>query len=853
MPREDDHVKRTAESQRVLQAAREKARKKNGYDWVATRRDLARLFEASFKKPAYDWQIDVSEAFLLGLDVIVIAGTGAGKTMPFMMPLLLHREKYSLIISPLKVLQEDQAKRFEQMGLKAAAVNGDTYSRDLQKELDGQTHNAILTSPEMCFEHQEFRKWLRDPATGKRALGAIVDEAHCASQWGGDFRPHYAVLEKLRAILPAGSPILATSATLSPCALKDICSSLDLDLDDTFFVNLGNDRPNITPSVFEMNSAKDYGAVYTHLPDPSEVHSAKDLPKSAIFCNHVKKTQVLARLLRNRYAHLPRGTIDFLHAHRTAKAKRRVMKDFRRGKIKILVATEAAGMGADIPDIELVIQFGVPASLSIWTQRAGRAGRSPDLQARAILLVEKSMFQRKKKRKKKGKNGEATAYPDSSDSGSSSGSDDEGDAGGPSSSDGGYAKDSQKEPNDGKVWAKNVDPVMREYITTKLCRRDMADRYFNNPPRRPPTGDCCDNCVRLSMPAPQAAPQQPTQRPTTPEQTSPPSSTQSTPSKHVNANGKRPMVRGKGPRTRRKDHLKQARDALERWRQRIYLEKYAKSSVPDVGIMPDTVLTSLASKRFDTVDELKVHTPTWMLARRHGEEVLQVLRRVDEAVRAEKARNSEISRELKRAETKRRKAAEAAANPQPPKPPGPGRGRGRRRTALSRLDMNNTSTPSTPAVPASPSSSHTPMRRVPPEQYTASPSWNECTPLHYAPPMQPDPYISRPAPRPIRTLQPMFRTPRFIHHARLEHPPSISGAYSSPVSQQMPDLVSVNELTPYQHPQTPPCRPDSSRVPSSHRQDPSSVFISSSSSSYYPRTLPDNAYMYDCTQPPESP
>ncbi|KAJ6449366.1 P-loop containing nucleoside triphosphate hydrolase protein [Mycena sanguinolenta] len=315
------------------------------------------------------------------------------------MPLLLRRDKYSLVISPLKVLQEDQTKRFKNIGLKAAAVNGDTYSRDLQKELNEQTHNAILTSPEMCFEHQEFRKWLRDPVTGKRVLGAIIDEAHCASQWGGDFRPQYSRLDRLRAVLPAGSPILATSATISPSALKDVCSGLDIDLDEAFFLNLGNDRPNITPSIAVMDSGKDYGAVNKQLPKPSDA------------------------------SNVPAHAIDFLHAHRTAKAKRRVMRDFRRGKIKILVATEAAGMGADIPDIELIIEFGVPASLPIWYQRKGRAVRSPDLQGRAILLVEKSMFQRKKKHKKKstGKS-RAVAEPDSSDSDSDSGSED----GGPS-------------------------------------------------------------------------------------------------------------------------------------------------------------------------------------------------------------------------------------------------------------------------------------------------------------------------------------------------------------------------------------------------------------------------------------
>ncbi|KAJ7082066.1 P-loop containing nucleoside triphosphate hydrolase protein, partial [Mycena belliarum] len=491
-------------------------------------------------KAPYDWQLDVSEAYLLGLDAVVIAGTGAGKTMPFMMPLLLHRDKYSLIISPLK------AKRFEAMGLKAAAVNGDTYTRDLQKDLDSQTHNAVFTSPEMCLEHDGLRKWLRDPATGKRALGAIIDEAHCASQWGGDFRPHYAQLERLRAVLPTGTPILATSATLGPAALQDLCSGLNLNLDESFFLNLGNDRPNITPSVFEMNSAKDYAALDSHLPDPANVHTAADLDKGIVFVNHVKKSQILTRHIRRRYPNLPPGTIDFLHAHRTAKAKRRVMKQFRRGKIRILVATEAAGMGADISDIKFIIQFGVPSSLAVWTQRAGRAGRSPELQARAILLVEKSMFQRKKKRKRKG--GTAAADPDSSDSESDS--------------------DSENEvPDDGKTWAKNVDPIMREYITTKLCRRDMADRYFNNPPRRAtPTGDCCDNCVRNSTQTTLARASMPGSRPSTPAERSPPSSAHTTPSKDPNVNGKRPMARGNGPKRRQKDHLKQARGSLERWR-----------------------------------------------------------------------------------------------------------------------------------------------------------------------------------------------------------------------------------------------------------------------------------------------
>ncbi|KAJ7745181.1 P-loop containing nucleoside triphosphate hydrolase protein [Mycena maculata] len=650
---EDAHVKRSTESQRLLREAREKARKKHGYDWQATRRDLARIFEEEYKKPPYDWQIDVAEALLLGLDAVVIAGTGAGKTIPFMMPVLLHRDKFVLVVSPLKVLQEDQASRFEAIGLAAAAVNGDTYSRAMQASLDGQKLNTVLTSPEMCLEHPEFRNWLRSEPTGKRILAVIVDEAHCSYQWGGDFRPHYALLDRLRVLLPVGTPVLATSATLNTEALKDICTGLNIDLDESFFLNLGNDRPNITPSIVQMKSSKDYDAIDEHLPDPSAVKTITDVPKSVVFTNAVKKTQVLCRHLRCLYPNLPRSSIDFLHAYRTAKAKRRVMKQFRKGKIKILVATEAAGMGADIPDIELIIQFGVPSSLAVWTQRAGRAGRFPGLQARAIMLVERSMFQRKKPRKggTKGVEKETVPAPETAAP--------------------------KVDLNDGLVWGKNVDPILREYISTKLCRRDVADKHFNNPPRRPPTGPCCDNCIRMAGDDSDNNSSS-SSRPQTPAQTdSAPQSAHSTPSKHVNANGKRPMAKcSDGPSTRRGEHLQDARSALVSWRTRTFLNKYSFSPFTDTGILPDKILTTLASKRIRTLDEMAEKLPIpWMFAQRHGQEVIDLLKRIDQVRREGIAKAAEVKKAEKRKESEARKAAQqlekdlaAAANPPRPRP-----------------------------------------------------------------------------------------------------------------------------------------------------------------------------------------
>ncbi|KAJ7456331.1 hypothetical protein B0H11DRAFT_1642783, partial [Mycena galericulata] len=262
--------------------------------------------------------------------------------------------------------------------------------------------------------------------------------------------------------------------------------------------------------------------------------------------------------------------------------------------------------GADIPDIELVIQFGIPPSLAVWTQRAGRAGRFPGLQARAIMLVEKSMFQRKKPRTGGTGKEVPAAEPEV----------------------GGGAK---VDLNDGLVWGKKVDPILREYISTETCRRDVADKHFNNPPRRAPTGACCDNCVRMATDDSDDESAE-SSRPQTPAQTdSAPQSAHSTPSKQANANGKRRMAkRGDGPSTRRAEHLQDARAALVSWRTRTFFKRYSTSSFTDVGILPDKILTTLASKRIRSLDEMaeKLTVP-WMFAQRHGEEVIELLREVD--------------------------------------------------------------------------------------------------------------------------------------------------------------------------------------------------------------------------------
>ncbi|KAF8995579.1 P-loop containing nucleoside triphosphate hydrolase protein, partial [Cyathus striatus] len=152
-------------------------------------------------KAPYDWQLDVAEA----LWTLCIAGTGEGKTIPFIMPLLLDSSSWALIISPLKVLQEEQAARFKKMGITVVAVNKDTWNAQLKVVWKFQ---ALLTSPEI-------------PAFTDNLKMVIIDEAHCISQWGEDFQTDYSLLSKLRLFFPPSTPFLATSVTLPPTALHD--------------------------------------------------------------------------------------------------------------------------------------------------------------------------------------------------------------------------------------------------------------------------------------------------------------------------------------------------------------------------------------------------------------------------------------------------------------------------------------------------------------------------------------------------------------------------------------------------------------------------------------------------------
>ena len=194
----------------------------------------------------------------------------------------------------------------------------------------------------MCLRHPKFSQLLRSPDFAKHLLSIIVDEAHCISEWGETFRKDYADLGRLRSYVPTHIPFLVTSATMPPVVLLDIQNKLEFEILNTFIINLGNDRPNITPIVARMAGAASNLTALDFVLD--ELRSHNPLKRTIIFFNSRELAYKGCRYLRTLISPGMTGKIDFIHALRSNRAKGKVMRNFRSGGVDILCATEAAGM-----------------------------------------------------------------------------------------------------------------------------------------------------------------------------------------------------------------------------------------------------------------------------------------------------------------------------------------------------------------------------------------------------------------------------------------------------------------------------------------------------------------------------
>jgi ATP-dependent DNA helicase RecQ len=315
-------------------------------------------------------QADAVGAVMAGRDAAVLLPTGAGKSLCYQVPAVAFFQRgfgTTIVVSPLIALMNDQVDALRGRGIAAAAIHSH-QEEDEQRRVVAQFLSCELAllyvSPERAAMASFHRMLARVPI----ALLAI-DEAHCLSQWGHDFRPEYLQLHQLREIIEA--PVIALTATATPRVMNEIVSSLRMR--SPALVRGDFRRPNLRFAVLHLASdAARVEAVIAEC-EAAGLRSRAGAGRAIIYCSTRKKTEMVADALRS--AGFP---AQHYHAGRTALARERAHDAFSAGRARVLVATNAFGMGIDYSDVRVIVHFQTPGSLEAYYQEAGRAGRDGD-------------------------------------------------------------------------------------------------------------------------------------------------------------------------------------------------------------------------------------------------------------------------------------------------------------------------------------------------------------------------------------------------------------------------------------------------------------------------------------------
>ena len=315
-------------------------------------------------------QAEIIESVLAHRDTLALMPTGGGKSICFQVPTLVMandnpERRLCLVITPLIALMRDQVENLQARGIHSAAVyTGMSYDKQrvaMDNCLYGPYH-FLYCSPER-LESEEFRKRLADLPIGLIA----VDEAHCISQWGYDFRPSYLNISAVRKILP-DVPVLALTATATPETIDDIQDKL------------GFTERNVLRKSFHRENLQ-YIVRRTDNKPEQVAHILSRVPGSAIvYVRNRKRAKELAEWL-----HANGESADFYHAGLTTNERNERQEAWKEGRTRVIVATNAFGMGIDKADVRLVIHVDLPNTLESYYQEAGRAGRDGKT-AYAVLL-----------------------------------------------------------------------------------------------------------------------------------------------------------------------------------------------------------------------------------------------------------------------------------------------------------------------------------------------------------------------------------------------------------------------------------------------------------------------------------
>jgi ATP-dependent DNA helicase RecQ len=318
-------------------------------------------------------QLEAIGTLLAGRDALVVMPTGAGKSLVYQLA-SLHLRGTTLVVSPLIALMQDQVASLDRLGLRATFINSSLTATEQRARVGQMTaghYDLVYVSPErLRYEH--FMQ-----ALGQTRVGLLaVDEAHCISQWGHDFRPDYRrIAQTARAL--GGPTMLAATATATPRVKTDIIDSLGLRT--PFCMMTGYDRPNLRLSVCR---AETDDTRLAHLRELLLRHSARHLTRAVIVYCGTREGAETVSAFANEVCGLH---ASYYHAGLPDRTRLARQQAFINGDLNIIAATNAFGMGIDRPDVGLVVHLGIPGTLEAYYQEAGRAGRDGQ-PSEAVLL-----------------------------------------------------------------------------------------------------------------------------------------------------------------------------------------------------------------------------------------------------------------------------------------------------------------------------------------------------------------------------------------------------------------------------------------------------------------------------------
>ncbi len=315
-------------------------------------------------------QAEVVEAQMRGRDVLAVAPTGSGKSLSYWVPAILS-DGLTVVVSPLIALMKDQVDRLVAHGVRAAFINSTLDSAEQRRRLEAASrgdYQLLYVAPER-FSRPGFTDRLATMAVRR----FIVDEAHCISTWGHDFRPDYRLIGG--ALEACGRPpIGAFTATATPEVRKDIASNLGLR--EPLVVVTGFNRPNLRLEALQAKGARDRLEQLRRRLDPGD-------GRALVYTGTVKGAETTAAAItRWGFSAAP------YHGRLPDVSRRRIQDGFASKEFRVVVATSAFGMGVDFPDIRQVIHVGYPGSVEAYYQEAGRAGR--DGKPAVCLLISSS-------------------------------------------------------------------------------------------------------------------------------------------------------------------------------------------------------------------------------------------------------------------------------------------------------------------------------------------------------------------------------------------------------------------------------------------------------------------------------